>query len=1418
MPNDKYIHPEYTKVEDTITRGGRTEKAYRIVRRPPSVALTPESGTAQYDPAGGGTTVTAKMVDADQTTELKPATFKWYQGDALLGEGQTMTLSEPGTYRVVGRFKNKDYEATYEVKPADISSGYTLGFSKSATFTGFAFGKDFVTGGVQLFKEGSDTPIEGFTYEVVSCGENINAGTGAGTYTVTGKGNFTGELSGSFDIAMADFGAVAFAVRPTNPTYTGVPVQPAVTGTLTTDGRTYTLDPSEYMVTYENNKNVGTGAATVTSREKNFSPNSTQREFTIEKATNDVSVSMEGWASGEAAKSPSATANFDANKATFAYKAKGAGDDAYSGEVPSKPGDYTVRATIAASDNYEAGVATADFTIAPMPLTIEAATAAGRAYETGNTAVDISGVTFKNSKGEPVALTKGTDYTVSGEMETADAGDGKSVTVTVTLANSDYSLAQNTATTTVNIAKAPAPAAQSIRVEGPITYIVAVSATEVSQSVAGMAPEGAGTPLTYNTGAPVKPEGVTVDGFAVSEDGVVSATLLAVEEGQEVTLPVTITSPNYEDATVNVVVKPTKKTHRNVTLSEYSESMTYGDGTFTLTATATDSQTGAAIETQPGDWWWYSTDPNVLEVDERGSSTMTVTVKGAGSAMILAWYEPYDSSRQEIGGALTESITVNKRPLTVTVANQESIYVGGTLPDLPDGDAVSLDGLATGDSRSAVTLDYSPQPVNTKPGTYAIVASNVHIKNATSADVTANYNITYVDGTFEVKPKETQTITADDVTVTYGDTDKSVSASVTYPAEDVGTLSYAVTSGSDCVSVDEEGALTIKKSGPATVTVTAAETATCAQTTKDVTVTVLKAESKAANVSDPDFGWTYDGTERRLVVVKGEVTGGTMRYSLDGKNFSNSVPTATDAGDYTVWYKVAGDENHNDTEVQSIEVTVYKAEPVVSIPGPLSATCDDLLEDVKLPEVEGGTWSWGADPGAIVEHAGENHFEAIFTPDDTTNYDTTNTIATVIAAKGESSVSKAPEGKTLSYNAEMQALVTAGTAKGGTMVYSLDGEDFVEDPSAAAEVGDYTVWYMVAGDEDHNDSEARQVASKIGKGDISQATVELAETSYVYDGVAKEPAAKVTLGGRELEAGTDYDVSYKDNVNVGTATATVTGKGNYAGTATATFSIEAEPAPTPGPEPTPTPTPVDPDLKQYEGTAAKSVSDLKAGEWYMEPATGAFPGTNTLYLDYTIARGLMSGYTGDRAGQFGPHDLLGRAQTATILYRLANPDSKATTDPAAYEDNKSGLPDVASKQYYTAAVNWCVREGVITGYKNEAGKYYAFGPDDSVSREQLATMIFRYCTRYAKRDADTADIMSFSDYARISDWARDGVAYCVANNIVGGYTDGSHRFGPQDSAERCQMSKIIAVTAYMLDVASSHSSTEQPLVAGTMSL
>ena len=85
----------------------------------------------------------------------------------------------------------------------------------------------------------------------------------------------------------------------------------------------------------------------------------------------------------------------------------------------------------------------------------------------------------------------------------------------------------------------------------------------------------------------------------------------------------------------------------------------------------------------------------------------------------------------------------------------------------------------------------------------------------------------------------------------------------------------------------------------------------------DVTVTVGKANAVAATVTANSR--TYDGTEKPLVTVTGEATGGEMQYALGTATeatqpYTTSIPTATDAGTYYVWYKVVGDENHNDTE------------------------------------------------------------------------------------------------------------------------------------------------------------------------------------------------------------------------------------------------------------------------------------------------------------------------------------------------------------------------------------------------------------------------------------------------------------------------------------------------------------------------
>ena len=81
---------------------------------------------------------------------------------------------------------------------------------------------------------------------------------------------------------------------------------------------------------------------------------------------------------------------------------------------------------------------------------------------------------------------------------------------------------------------------------------------------------------------------------------------------------------------------------------------------------------------------------------------------------------------------------------------------------------------------------------------------------------------------------------------------------------------------------------------------------------------------------------------------------------------------------------------------------------------------------------------------------------------------------------------------------------------------------------------------------------------KINSASISGATVTLAAISYTYDGTAKKPTVTVKSGSTTLKSGTDYTVSYKNNINVGTATVTVTGKGNYTGTASGkTFKINA---------------------------------------------------------------------------------------------------------------------------------------------------------------------------------------------------------------------------------------------------------------------
>lgn len=133
-----------------------------------------------------------------------------------------------------------------------------------------------------------------------------------------------------------------------------------------------------------------------------------------------------------------------------------------------------------------------------------------------------------------------------------------------------------------------------------------------------------------------------------------------------------------------------------------------------------------------------------------------------------------------------------------------------------------------------------------------------------------------------------------------------------------------------------------------------------------------------------------------------------------------------------------------------------------------------------------------------------------------------------------------------------------GTAKEPVVTVKIGGktlaagEDY--DVSYASNASAGTAKATVTGE--GNYAGTCSATFRINPASLSGASVELAQTSYTYDGTAKKPGVTVKLGGKTLMEGADYAVSYSANVAVGTARATVTGKGNYTGTCSKSFTIE----------------------------------------------------------------------------------------------------------------------------------------------------------------------------------------------------------------------------------------------------------------------
>ena len=193
---------------------------------------------------------------------------------------------------------------------------------------------------------------------------------------------------------------------------------------------------------------------------------------------------------------------------------------------------------------------------------------------------------------------------------------------------------------------------------------------------------------------------------------------------------------------------------------------------------------------------------------------------------------------------------------------------------------------------------------------------------------------------------------------------------------------------------------------------------------------------------------------------------------------------------------------------------------------------------------------------------------------------------------------------------------------------------------------------------------------------------------------------------------------------------------------------------------------------------AAEYSDVVAGSWYVDGVT--FCATNDL----------MTGYTeGPDAGKFGVGRTLTRAELASILWRVAEPEAAGTYAKDA--DNATGMPDVADRAWYTGAANWAVKAGVIHGFDVANG--VEFRPNDPVTTEQLATILANYADPAGAEAADQSVLAGFADEGAISDWARASVAWAKAKDIVNGYDEQGVRYlKPAQEIPRERVAVVLA--------------------------
>ena len=289
----------------------------------------------------------------------------------------------------------------------------------------------------------------------------------------------------------------------------------------------------------------------------------------------------------------------------------------------------------------------------------------------------------------------------------------------------------------------------------------------------------------------------------------------------------------------------------------------------------------------------------------------------------------------------------------------------------------------------------------------------------------------------------------------------------------------------------------------------------------------------------------YDGAAHALVTA-GETAHGTVEYRLgEDDEWSATVPSVTDSGTYSVYYRIKGDDSHSNFEAEApISVTVAKADVTVTAPTAKTGLeyTGEAQELIAAGTVSVGTMQYKVGESEWSENiptatnAGTYTVEYKVVVDGNYNEPQGGSVEVVIA-KTNATIT-APTAKTLTYNGEAQELINAGSVIGGKMQYKVGEGEWSKNIPTATNAGAYTVEYRVVADGNHNAADGGEVKVTIAKADVT-VTAPTAKTGLEYTGEAQEliAAGTVSVGTMQYKVGeSEWSENIPTATNAGTYT------------------------------------------------------------------------------------------------------------------------------------------------------------------------------------------------------------------------------------------------------------------------------------------